>query len=571
VTDYTALFQSLNMVNWSSNIEIGRCESVNNRAYFAHVITTKNLNFHDNIIEQIPVGDKWIHAGAIFRGVQDSQFSNNTLNLKGGGRAFNGLFFEAVPPIPQFQAKCGASNVNLVIRGNRIAHTKEEGILIERSREAEESCVGDVIRATPTTLSRKQDAGYGTKGNKHWTPNFWKDRTVAIVNGKGLGQVRQVVLNSETSITIDKPWDIIPDKTSIFSVMHHSNNILIENNTVTDTGKASIAPYQCCGTVVKNNIMSLCRNHEWDTATIEMMCPNVGGEFADNDGTLWPNYNNSIIGNTITNDECMIGVRVGNTNFESRQSAFRTGISTYNILIEGNIVDMKAATNGPNRIVSGTTSFSGSVGIVAEAAYLSTLRKVVIRNNTVKNAKFGIWLGAQFESTNQGMLADATLLNNKFDACTTPIFISPGVYADTQVPTETPLKATATASSTYDRNYDASYAVDGNIANSLWSSDAKGSESPWLQLDLGVAKKIRRIEVVTRHDYDQPDTRKNFEVRGSNDATFATFTVLGKQGATPLAYKATLTLNVKPATSYRYIRIAKTQPEYFTIAEVRVF
>ena len=225
--------------------------------------------------------------------------------------------------------------------------------------------------------------GYGTKGIKTWAKNFWQDRTVVVVNGRGLGQVRQVVANTESTLTVDRPWDVVPDASSVFSVMHHTDNVLIENSTITDTGKASIAPYLCCGTTVRNNRMSLCRNHEWDTATVEMLCSNVNGQFGDNDGTLWPNYNNVIEKNTIDQQRSMVGIRVGNTNFSSQLPQFRAGISTYNIRMENNTVDMKGATNGPNAIVGDKSAFTGSVGIVVESCYQDETRNVIVRGNTV--------------------------------------------------------------------------------------------------------------------------------------------------------------------------------------------
>jgi hypothetical protein len=422
-TNYTALYQSANMVKWSDNIEIGHCEAVNNQAYFVHVIMTKHLNFHDNVIEQKNLGDKWLHAGAAFRAVQDSSFTNNQLNSKGGGRAFNGFFFESMPPISALGGVQGASNINLIITGNKINRCKEEGILIERSRTdngTEYANMADVIAATATTVSKAAGLGYGLLGKKVWTDDMWKDMSVAIVYGKGLGQVRQVVSNTNTTLTIDSPWEVIPDTTSIFSVMYHTNNVLVDNNTIHNTGKASLAPYQCCGTTVTNNVMSKCMSHEWDTATVEMMHPNVGGQFADDDGALWPNYNNVISDNTIRQQEAMIGIRVGNTNFDSKQTGFRHGLGTYNIKIENNTINMAGANNGPNPIVGGTTEFSGSVAIVVESGLFQILQNVVVRGNNISNAYYGVWVGGQFEddASNFGLTKDVVVDQNLYNTCT---------------------------------------------------------------------------------------------------------------------------------------------------------
>ncbi len=574
VTDYSALFLSTNMAKWSRNIEIGHCEAINNRAYFAHVIMTRGLKFHDNVIEQINLGDKWLHAGAMFRCVQDSEFINNRLNQNGGGRAFNGFLFESMPAVAKLGGQSGASNTHLVIRGNKISRTKEEGIILERSREAEECCVGDVVASTETSLSRTPGQGYGTKGTKIWTNDFWQDRTVVIVNGRGIGQVRSVTSNTDRTLFIDPPWDAQPDSSSVFAVMHHTDQVLVEDNVVSDTGKASIAPYMCCGTTLRGNRMSLCMNHEWDTATIEMMCADVNGQFADNDGSLWPNYNNVIEGNTIEQQRSMVGIRVGNTNFSSQQGQFRTGVSTYNIRIENNTVDMAGSSNGPNSIVGGVSTFSGSVGIVVEAAYLSETRQVSVRGNEVKNAKYGLWVGSQFETPdpgNQGRIYSVRSIANRFRNCANEFHLSQGVLLDRELPVQNlALSATATASSLYDRSTHPQYACDGSITSG-WSAQGKPDETPWLQLDLGSPQLLTRIEVVMRQDLDQIETRKNFQVLGSSTPDFLSPTVLGSQGADPLPHRETWSVKLGGDVPYRYLRIAKTVPEYFFVSEVRAF
>ena len=100
-------------------------------------------------------------------------------------------------------------------------------------------------------------------------------------------------------------------------------------------------------------------------------------------------------------------------------------------------------------------------------------------------------------------------------------------------------------------------------------SPSSADVQPWLQIDLGSAKQISALELVTRQNCcDAPETRQNFEIRASNDPSFATYVVLGSQGATALPFKATWTKTVTDTNSYRYIRATKTG--YFFIAELRV-
>ncbi len=111
--------------------------------------------------------------------------------------------------------------------------------------------------------------------------------------------------------------------------------------------------------------------------------------------------------------------------------------------------------------------------------------------------------------------------------------------------------------------------ANDETATSGWSP-ASTDTSPWWQVDLGKAYAITRVEVLARMDYDQPVTRQNFAVEGSNDATFATFDTLGEQGALPFADRGVYFVEVPGTKAYRYVRLAKTASEYFFLAEVRV-
>ncbi|MDQ0873656.1 hypothetical protein QFZ77_002315 [Paenibacillus sp. V4I3] len=125
----------------------------------------------------------------------------------------------------------------------------------------------------------------------------------------------------------------------------------------------------------------------------------------------------------------------------------------------------------------------------------------------------------------------------------------------------------ATATSEYSATYSASKANDNNI-NTAWVTAGTAS---WT-VDMGEQAslyRIRRIEFVTRQDADQNSSRINFEIRASNDSTFATYTVLGSQGAGVLPYKSTWSVDVTNISSYRYVRFVKPV-NFAAVAELRV-
>lgn len=101
-----------------------------------------------------------------------------------------------------------------------------------------------------------------------------------------------------------------------------------------------------------------------------------------------------------------------------------------------------------------------------------------------------------------------------------------------------------------------------------WSPTGSDT-SAWWQVDLGQAYQLGQFSLTTRQDLDQSETRGHFEIRASNDPSFATYTVVGRQTDTlPLA--STLTGNIDVRQKFRYVRVAKTDGAYFFIADFSV-
>ncbi|MFJ9905832.1 RICIN domain-containing protein [Streptomyces sp. NPDC101152] len=111
--------------------------------------------------------------------------------------------------------------------------------------------------------------------------------------------------------------------------------------------------------------------------------------------------------------------------------------------------------------------------------------------------------------------------------------------------------------------------ADDNNASTGWSPTGTDT-SAWWQVDLGQAYQLGQYSFTTRQDIDQPATRDNFEIRASNDPTFATYTVVGRQGATTLPFGSTLTGTIDVRQKFRYVRVAKTDGGYFFIADFSV-
>jgi len=108
-------------------------------------------------------------------------------------------------------------------------------------------------------------------------------------------------------------------------------------------------------------------------------------------------------------------------------------------------------------------------------------------------------------------------------------------------------------------------AVDGDPGTG-WSPTGADT-SAWWQVDLGSAQPIAQVSLTTRQDMDQPETRRDFEIRGSNDPTFASYAVLARRDGATIADAGTFSAKVNDTGSYRYLRVAKTTTQYFWITE----
>ncbi|MER6077906.1 RICIN domain-containing protein [Streptomyces sp. NPDC001833] len=125
----------------------------------------------------------------------------------------------------------------------------------------------------------------------------------------------------------------------------------------------------------------------------------------------------------------------------------------------------------------------------------------------------------------------------------------------------------ASSSSVFGSGWSAANAVD-NDGSTGWSPTGSDTAA-WWQVDLGQAYQLGQFSLTTRQDLDQPETRGKFEIRASNDPSFGTYTVLGRQTDT-LPSASTLTGNVDVRQKFRYVRVAKTDGAYFFIADFSV-
>lgn len=127
----------------------------------------------------------------------------------------------------------------------------------------------------------------------------------------------------------------------------------------------------------------------------------------------------------------------------------------------------------------------------------------------------------------------------------------------------------ASASSTLNEDWTPANAT-GSAKHASWSPVYEQRAS-WWQVDLGETRRLHRIDLVTRQDIDQPETRRNFQIWASNDPEMREHVVLGTQGAEARPFRDVFSAVIDDETRYRYIRAVKTAEEYFFIAKFCVY
>jgi len=78
------------------------------------------------------------------------------------------------------------------------------------------------------------DAGISTGSNayntivdstKSWSADRWKNYAVRILYGKGAGQMRRILSNTSTTLTLYRAWNVQPDNTSVYSIQGDSETM----------------------------------------------------------------------------------------------------------------------------------------------------------------------------------------------------------------------------------------------------------------------------------------------------------------------------------------------------------
>jgi hypothetical protein len=123
---------------------------------------------------------------------------------------------------------------NTITGAGRDGNNDGEIILTENAG-AGTKMYGAITSATENTVTVNPFRG----SDYNFSNPLWGKYHIVITDGKGLGQYRVLTGgNSVTKIlTVDKPWDILPDGTSKYSVVLPSKGVTVYNNYASDCAK----------------------------------------------------------------------------------------------------------------------------------------------------------------------------------------------------------------------------------------------------------------------------------------------------------------------------------------------
>ena len=96
------------------------------------------------------------------------------------------------------------------------------------------SYVGGVASVSGTALRLTADPVFGT-GNRDALPD-WRGRTLYILAGTGAGQHRTLTACAGRELSVDRPWLVEPDATSVVKLGNYNGRHLFIRNEVSDAG-----------------------------------------------------------------------------------------------------------------------------------------------------------------------------------------------------------------------------------------------------------------------------------------------------------------------------------------------
>ncbi|HEY3332271.1 MAG TPA: LamG-like jellyroll fold domain-containing protein [Capsulimonadaceae bacterium] len=199
-----------------------------------------------------------------------------------------------------------------------------------------------------------------------WTRN-WTGAGIFVLNGTGQGQYRQIAKTAGRDVTVDKPWQIVPDATSIISITMLQRNYLFVGNSFTDAGVAIQMYGMAVGNIASGNTTARTDGYHNFGMNYHGVQPSWYIQWLDNritDGTVYSGGHDQ----SVWMDEAHLAVQALDTRVTPLAPV------TLCAIVRGNKLDDSA------HIEIGTGNH----------AEVPLTEEVVVEQNVVKNALYGL-------------------------------------------------------------------------------------------------------------------------------------------------------------------------------------
>ncbi|MBC2603179.1 LamG-like jellyroll fold domain-containing protein [Puniceicoccus vermicola] len=231
-----------------------------------------------------------------------------------------------------------------------------------------------------------------------------RNRRMVVANGKGMGQTRTVIDFDETTdtVTLDKPWRVIPDSTSELTILGAADHVAIYNNQLDAKDRCYTSPSHIASTAFQ---------------------PFEGSSNWIVDGNSVTDYRYGIAIFAGINSSHEVGTNISRPNvfglYENNNfTNARWGIKMHD----------HRSNYGPGMLgnVFRNNSFSNVIeqGIQIVRAYETVspcMDMNVFEKNVFINTAEAIYVDSKFQSTNDGQINNTVFYSNSFDGTSTGV------------------------------------------------------------------------------------------------------------------------------------------------------
>jgi len=206
----------------------------------------------------------------------------------------------------------------------------------------------------------------------------WHGITLYILDGRGAGQYRNVLECEGKQVTLDKPWTVPPDATSIVSIGKFMGRMLFIGNEFRDAGTSiQLYPPNCDSIVAENQLWRVESTNCGAELSHRLLSPTPSAGQRPDAWRVEPSWFNQFLNNHIwegngwAGGSSVLGVHAYGHVLETGDAGFNGLPISRGHVVRGNQLD-----NNANILVEGS------------------VRDVIVEHNAVRNAEQGVVLRA---------------------------------------------------------------------------------------------------------------------------------------------------------------------------------